>query len=322
MDLIDRYLAAIGRQLPPKPAPDIEGELREELLSRQEEREAALGRPLNRQDIEALLLEFGHPLVVAARYSETRYLIGPEVYPFWLTTIRWAVIILAIVYVTLMAIAVLLGRSNLDILRIGGQVSNMGWVVAGAITLAFAAFERAGKAGFLRDWKPSRLPPAHRGTRPRFTVAAEIAANVVFILWWQGLIRFQNLFPYPLQLSVKLAPVWAAWHWPILASAVLLIAADVVALARPQWVRTNTGLRVGCHLYGVAILAFVFQAGHWAEVSSPTIAPRVLETIQANFDLAMRVGVGIAILGMLVQVGLDLLRAYRRSRAPTAAARA
>jgi hypothetical protein len=191
--------------------------------------------------------------------------------------------------------------------------------------LTFAAFERTGKVRFLRDWKPSRLPPPHRGTRPRFTIAAEIAVNMVFILWWQGLIHFQSLFPYPLQLSVKLAPVWAAWHWPILVSAVLVIAADGVALARPGWSRTNTGLRAGCHLYGVAILAFVFQAGHWVEVSSPLIAPQVLETIQANFDLGMRVGVGIAILGMLVQVGLDLQRAYRANRggqAPSPAARA
>ena len=82
MDLIERYLAAIGRQLPAKQAVDIESELREALLSRQEERESELGRPLTRQDIEALLLEFGHPLVVAARYRNTQQLIGPEIFPF------------------------------------------------------------------------------------------------------------------------------------------------------------------------------------------------------------------------------------------------
>jgi hypothetical protein len=322
MDLIERYLAAIGRQLPAKQAADIESELHEELLSRQEEREAALGRPLNRQDVEALLLEFGHPLVVAARYRKTQHLIGPEVFPFWLTTIQWSLIILAIVYVTLLAMAVLLGRTNADIRDIGSRIASIAFTLFGAITVAFAAFERAGKAGFLRDWKPSRLPPPHHGTRPRFTIAAEIAVDVVFILWWQGLIHFQNFFPYPVQLAVKLAPVWEAWHWEIMAYAMLGIAADLVALARPDWSRTNTGLRVGRYLYGVAILAFVFQAGHWVEVRSPMIAPQVLETIQTNFDLGMRVGVGIAILGMLVQVGLDLLRAYRQGLAPSAEMRA
>ncbi|MBS0334200.1 MAG: hypothetical protein JSS35_15635 [Proteobacteria bacterium] len=312
MDLIERYLAAIGRHLPARQAADIEGELREELLSRREEREAALGRPLTRQDVEALLLEFGHPLVVAARYRQPQYLIGPEVYPFWASTIQWSAVILAIVYVTLLALAMLLGRTRADILGVGRNILSIGFELCALITIAFAAFERAGKAGFLRDWKPSRLPPADRGGRKRFAIASEIAVETIFVLWWQGLIHFQNLFPYPVQLSVKLAPVWAAWHWEILAYALLGIAADLIALARPQWARTNVGLRAGRYLYGVAILAFVFQAGHWVDVSSPIIAPEVVETIQTNFDLGMKIGVGVAILGMLLQVFLDLLRAYRR----------
>ena len=309
MDLIERYLAAVGRHLPPKQAPDIEGELREELLSRQEEREAALGRPLTRQDVEALLLEFGHPLVVAARYREIRYLIGPEVYPFWLTTIRWTVIILAIVYVIVVAVAVMLGRSNLDILRIGSQISNVGWTIAGAITAVFAAFERTGKASFLRDWKPSRLPPPGRGRRGCVTLAVEIVMDVVFILWWLGLIRFKSLFPYPVELSVALAPVWAAWRWPILAYALWEIAANLLAIARPDLTRTNAGMLVGRYLYGVAILAAVFQAGHWVVVGSPILRPEVLATVQTNFDLGMRGGIGLAFLGMLFVAGREFRRA-------------
>ncbi|HEY3949330.1 hypothetical protein [Phenylobacterium sp.] len=323
MDLIERYLAAIGRQLPATQAGDILGELREELLSRQEEREAALGRPLTRQDVEALLLEFGHPLVVAARYRKTQQLIGPEVFPFWLTTIQWSLAILAIVWVVLTAIGVLLGKTQADARHAAPDLIPTALTVFGAITLAFAAFERFGKAGFLRDWKPSRLPPPDRATRPRAGIVAEIAVDVGFIAWWQGLIRFQDFFPYPVHLQVALAPVWAAWHWPILAYAIFGIAADLVALARPAWVRTNTGLRVGRYLYGVAILVEVFRAGHWVEVGSPLISPGVLSIIQTNFDLGMRVGIGVAILGMLLQVGLDLRRGYRQRQAqPDVAAKA
>jgi hypothetical protein len=312
MDLIERYLAAIGRQLPAKQAGDIEGELREELLSREEEREAALGRPLTRQDIEALLLEFGHPLVVAARYRSPQYLIGPEVYPFWAATARWSVLILAIVYVTLVAIAVMMGRSTFDILKIGHEVTVIGYALVTTITLLFAGFERAGKAGFLRDWKPSQLPPANRGRRSRATLVAEMVMVGLFILWWQGVIHFQSLFPYPVKLTVAMAPVWAAWHWPILVYALWELAANLLAIARPNWLRTNTGLSVGRYLYGVAILSLIFQAGHWIVVSSPILASNVLATIQTNFDLGMRVGIGIAILGMLVRVGLELWRGYRR----------
>lgn len=322
MDLVERYVAAIGRQLPAKQAFDIEAEIRDELLTRIEAREAEFGRALGRPELEGLLREFGHPLVVAARYRDTQQLIGPEVYPFWLSTVRWSLGILAIVYVTLLAVAVLLGRTEADIRGVGPNIVSIALTLFGAITVAFAAFERFGKTAFLRDWKPSRLPPADRGARPRLNIAAEIAVDVTFVLWWQGLIRFQSLFPYPGQLSVKLAPVWLAWRWEILAYALLGIAANLVALARPGWRRTNIGLRAGRYLYGVAILTFVFQAGHWVEVGSPVIPPGVLQSIQANFDLGMRVGVGVAILGMLVQVGIDLWRGYRRQGALGPPARA
>ena len=46
MQLLDRYLAAVARNLPAKQAADIAAELRENLLSEIEEKQATLGRPL------------------------------------------------------------------------------------------------------------------------------------------------------------------------------------------------------------------------------------------------------------------------------------
>ncbi len=67
MDLLDRYLSAVRRNLPAKDADDIVAELRDVLLERAEAREAALGRPLGREEWDALLVAFGHPLTIAAR---------------------------------------------------------------------------------------------------------------------------------------------------------------------------------------------------------------------------------------------------------------
>ena len=66
MDLIDRYLTAIRWNLPRgSNADDILAELRDVIANRIEEREDALGRPLDEKEVGALLREFGHPLVVA-----------------------------------------------------------------------------------------------------------------------------------------------------------------------------------------------------------------------------------------------------------------
>ena len=91
MDMIERYLAAIARELPPAKRADVIEELRDLLLSRVEAREAALGRKLDKAELQALLRDFGHPLIVASRYRERQWLVGPEVFPFFwgISPVKW-----------------------------------------------------------------------------------------------------------------------------------------------------------------------------------------------------------------------------------------
>ena len=107
MDLIERYLAAIGRQLPAKQSADIQAELRDVLVSRIEDRAAELGRPPERAEIEALLVAFGHPMVVAGRYRKIQHLVGPDVFPFWWAGFKVTLGIIGGVYLVLILLGVL-----------------------------------------------------------------------------------------------------------------------------------------------------------------------------------------------------------------------
>jgi hypothetical protein len=98
MDLIEDYLRAVAALLPKAQRDDIVAELRDTILTRQEEREAALGRPLTPDEIEAVLREIGHPLVVAARYGEgPQHVVGPMLYPYWLFGVKAVLVIQAVV---------------------------------------------------------------------------------------------------------------------------------------------------------------------------------------------------------------------------------
>ena len=98
MNLIEEYLRAVAALLPRGQRDDIVAELRDTILSRKEEREAALGRPLTSDEIEALLREIGHPVVVAARYGEgPQHVVGPMLYPYWLFAVKAVLVIQAIV---------------------------------------------------------------------------------------------------------------------------------------------------------------------------------------------------------------------------------
>src|SRR5260370_13987905 len=85
MELIDRYLQAVGFWLPKAQKQDIVAELLEDINSQMEEKEAELGRKLNESEVEAILKQLGSPILVANRYLPPRHLIGPLLFPiYWL----------------------------------------------------------------------------------------------------------------------------------------------------------------------------------------------------------------------------------------------
>jgi hypothetical protein len=311
MDLIERYLAAIGRQLPDKQAGDIVSELRDVLLSRVEDQEATLGRPLNRPELEALLVDFGHPLTVAGRYRRTQYLIGPEVFPFWWAAVKVMLSIVAGVYLVLIVLGGLTHKTPAEFNRTVPSIWYVAVYLFGLITLVCMGIERFGKARILQRWKPANLPPAGGKRRSPFEIGLETAIDVVFILWWAGLIHFRNFIPYPGALRFDLAPIWDAWRWPILAYFTIEIVANLIALLRPSWRRANLAILVGRYLFGIGILIAVIRAGHWIVASSTELPPEALAMLQTNCDLGMRIGIGLTIFGMAVRIGLEGWRQRR-----------
>ena len=94
MDMLEDYLRAVSRLLPRAKRDDIIAELRDEILMRIETKESELGRTLTPDETEQVLRDFGHPIVVAARYRDgPQYSVGPAIYPFWIFAVRLAVII-------------------------------------------------------------------------------------------------------------------------------------------------------------------------------------------------------------------------------------
>src|SRR5512132_3440586 len=93
MNLIDKYIAEIGKHLPRKNRADIEAEIRSTLEDMLDERAQGKG-PADEATIMALLKEYGSPREVAATYKTHQYLIGPRLFPIFETVIR---IVLAVV---------------------------------------------------------------------------------------------------------------------------------------------------------------------------------------------------------------------------------
>lgn len=308
MQVLDRYLAAVARNLPKAQAADITAELRDNLLSEIEEKEADLGRKLNAKELDALLIGFGHPLKVAARYRKTRYLIGPEIYPFWVATLRVVFGIIAVLLAVGLVIRIAAGDASSERIAVGlAGIWPVAFTAFGVVTLVFAIMEWAGKGRMRMAWSPRQLPPPRTPGRKPIQIVSEMVAGAVAILWWTGVVQFAALIPIPTFVHIHLAHVWTGLFWPILAYWSVEVAINGLELARPGWTRLNAGLSAAKNLAGCVILVRLLQAGHWIDVNA-RVSPFALDQMRHGFDRGMQVGMTVTLLVLAAKAVWDLWR--------------
>jgi len=293
MDLIERYLSAIKRNLPARNADDIVAELRDAIASRIEDREDELGRPLTSEEIAAAIKDFGHPLVVAARFRKQQWLIGPEVFPFYISVARIVLLTVAAIMVAVGVGQVLFGdREPLQALlqTIGGLSSSL-LISLSIVTIVFAVLERAGfPAEHIGTWNPEQLPDVGDAQPGPWKAAAEVALSLAFLLWWAGLFSL----PIPAgsaEFRIEPAPVFAELYWPILILAAARLLHNLIQWLRPRWKLvlgvTNALTAIG----GLALLAMLYRAGHWATVVSTGLPAHEAAELQTSLDLALKIAI-------------------------------
>jgi hypothetical protein len=309
-DLVERYLAAIARELPESQRKDIIAELRDDLLSRIERKEDSAGGPLDRVSLEAVLLGFGHPLIVAGRYRTVQHLIGPEMFPLWWVAMKWSLGVVVGVYVVLLVLAIGFDVDELPARSALPDLFTSLLITFGAVTGIAVLAERSGQHRWVYRWRPRDLP-SHSVWAPKpFDRVVEIGLAIVFILWWVGAIGFRQFIPAGV-FQVALAPVFEFWFWPILAYSAFEIVVNLVGLIRPGRAVLNTALTLARSLAVVAICGGLLQAGHWLVVSSDALAGPALDLAQARFDRGFRVGLITVAACMSAKAGLDAWRLRR-----------
>ncbi|MDB5708785.1 MAG: hypothetical protein JWL96_855 [Sphingomonas bacterium] len=314
MDLIDRYLAAIARRLPADKAADIVAEIQDDLLSRIEAREEALGRTLDGQEVSALIKEMGHPLIVAARYRPAQYLIGPDAFPFFVATLRIVAMFLVVALAVGAGANVIFGHVPLArafAQSLTGLLSSA-MLTFGTVVAIFYALERTGfPADHLRKWRPEALPETRYKQPGAWCSAFEVATGLYAILWWCGVAPLPLLYTNVKGLTLVPDPIWAALWWPVLALMVARLVYNLVQWLRPRWKMVRGVLSVATAAGGVALLAVIHQAGHWLSMHSTTMSAHEL----MELDRAVNLGLGIAIVVVgvvwVLQCGKELWQLMR-----------
>jgi hypothetical protein len=166
MDLIDSYVRSVRLFLPKEQRDDIARELREDLRSQVDDRQAELGRSLSESEHVALLRQYGHPMLMASRYRRARNLIGPVIFPIYWQVLK---LVLGLVTATNLASVGLLAARGASWSEIGGGVARFldnGLEVAVFITLVAACCEWSlTRFKVLERWDPSSMNPIDRPLR-------------------------------------------------------------------------------------------------------------------------------------------------------------
>lgn len=210
MEMIDRYVYAVIKRLPPKQRLDIEKELRSLI----EDMLAALtgGAKPEVKDIEAVLLEMGEPSKVAANYLNVKqYLISPAMYDTYLLVLRIVLACVAFGITVAMIVGLISNPQNLFKVFAEWFASVFSALLGafGGVTLIFAILDRIGdvsdhavkfvddfrrefKAGMNHQhhqklaheeaWKPHDLPRMPREDA-RIRPSEPIFAIAFSILW-------------------------------------------------------------------------------------------------------------------------------------------
>jgi hypothetical protein len=320
MDLIDRYLASVGALLPRDQRDDITAELRDVLLTHREEEEARLGRPLTRDETNALLKDFGHPLAVAGRYGRQQYLIGPEIYPVYIFVAKLVLaVIVGAALVTGVVTAVVQPR---DIGHAIGVVFDIAWTggfsAIGGVTLMFAILQWTGASRtLLGAWNPRDLPrqPTKRRGKRWYDHVAAIVCQVLFLLWWTGAmpIAWQPYVSSRPGESLRFAftPVWHTLYLPIIGLSLLVIAVSGLKLAGWAKQRFGYGLDVALQVGVIIVAGVLLRSGQWVTVTGAGIPAGSIAKVEQAVNIGAQVTLIIVVIVAAFTLVWDAWRLYR-----------
>jgi hypothetical protein len=241
MNLLNRYLQEVAKYLPKARRDDIVEELRANLLSQIEDREQEFGRPLNEDELVAILKHHGNPAFVAGRYREDNrglafgiQLIGPELFPFYKTILAINFSITLVVLAVVMPILARVIREPITLSRVLVPLAAQ----FGAVTLIFILLDR-GKGHWLNRWDPGKLPPlkANLEDGPSARKIFDFICLAVGTLWVALTPRWPYLMLgpgslYSQYLPMKLRAQWIEFYWAILVLLCAQLMLQLIVLLR------------------------------------------------------------------------------------------
>ncbi len=308
MELLERYLQAVGKHLPAKGREDMVAEMRANLLSEIEEREEVEGRPLNEDELAAVLEAHGMPVVVATRYLPQRSLIGPAMFPFYWYTIKRSFPLVVLAYVMVQGARILIAGQPLSILPDAiwhfWTVALTFWAIT---TMGFALFDYLQQnygSKTQPKWSVRELPKLQpEEKRPSIVHGvADLIVSIIMVGWLLAVPAHPYLIIGPgvhlaQQSPFSLTPEWRSFYWPIIGLLVAMWPLKIMMMM-PRFARLRQSLDAAVHILGIFVVLVIVQArSYFVPAGALTVENmKTLAGINSGINLGFKVVLMIMVL--------------------------
>lgn len=318
ISLLDRYLQFVSNFLPAKGREDILAELRANLQAEIDDRSEPLGRPLNSEEIAAVLKQHGHPMAVASRYYPHPQLIGaPWISLYWLV-LKLSLAASAAVALIIAIVSTLLPQHSLaQAWEPVFRYPETALIVFAWVTLAFATMDYfSARFNWLErsNWDPCKLPAIRLtgdGLTSRQKPISDLIGAIVGLLVLIIVLRWAPFLPANISQTLRFSWAWRPFFEICVGTAIVDVVVSFIVLLRPDWHRIRPVARIVTTLASIAAFGIMLIGGPWVMVQQggkyyPALG--ITNVIISWCVLAALIGYGIALVVNIWQC----VQAFRR----------
>ena len=330
MDLLERYLHAVGEHLPANGRADTLAELRANLEAEIEGREEAAGRPLTEDEVARVLEQHGMPVIVAARYGPQHFVIGPSLFPFYWYTLKRSFPLVLLAYSVVQGVQITVQSNTAGDLgqKIGAAIRHfpvVAFTFWGIMTLGFAIFEYAQGRYIpkmsMPKWSVRDLPPLEPGEKKKPSVANGIADLIVSVLMIAWLLAVPN-HPYLIigpgakvvhGMPFGLTPEWHVCYGQIVGLLIAMLPLKF-AMLLPSLRRVRGWLQLTVNAMGILILVIMVQVRTFFVAGSNISIENLhaLEGLNAAITLGFKVVLALSIIKFLWDLWKEVTSTQQR----------
>ncbi len=313
MNLIDKYVAEVGKHLPLlKGREDVEKELKSTLEDMLEDKAEQAGRPRDEAMEIELLKEYGSPQRIASSYNPHPYLIGPRMFPFFLMVLKIVLTVVIVIMLVLSSIKAvtafpLFAADFMQVIMQGfGNALSTAIAAFGNVVIVFAILERIlpekemGDFSNEKDWDPASLA---KQPDPDMVKRGDLIVEVVFTAL--GLAFLNGLFNLP--VFTKEFSQFIPWINAVFLGEIIL---DVYLLVTAKWNTPGRIAKVIIEAVGIAITVILIRTPNLTLFTNESLLNFIKISEEAGAaGLAAYYTTSITLIVILIIQGIELAKA-------------